>query len=404
MSSRIEVPTPEPNGQAPAEYDFHPACLMFPEMSAEDLEQLAADIKLHGLREPIWTYNGQIIDGRNRYLACQIAEVEPESREWDGDGSLALFVYSLNFHRRHLTTGQRVAVAVELEEIVAAEIKAEQESMNGSANVEAKFGLAPRNAACEAGEKMGISHTYVKEGKRIKRESPEAFAGLKSGQLNVQQAEKKAGINGKPKPPEIPPGQCRVNGVLQPDTEDVAQMRREGHLKPGIIPDVLDDGTVDPDSIATEDEAAEERQSIQEADAPQTAEEWVESIPLYHELDGTPKKKFFDDALAWHRMQLLRKDFAKGIRDVLGQSALVRQRREVGPVIYAIQRFLKMNGPEYCVKCPPLTQGGCGGAGVTLRGKCTNCHGAGYRLAQKSQPSNELGWPRPRRGVTYEEL
>ena len=46
------------------------------------------DIKKNGLQEKIWTYKGQIIDGRHRYLACKKFGIEPMFREWDGKGSL----------------------------------------------------------------------------------------------------------------------------------------------------------------------------------------------------------------------------------------------------------------------------------------------------------------------------
>jgi ParB-like chromosome segregation protein Spo0J len=92
-------------------YQFHSVASIFPLMAEHELEELANDIRSHGLREPIWLHADQIIDGRNRYLACQIAGVEPAYREWDGNGSLVAFVVSLNLHRRHLDTSQRAMVA-----------------------------------------------------------------------------------------------------------------------------------------------------------------------------------------------------------------------------------------------------------------------------------------------------
>jgi ParB-like chromosome segregation protein Spo0J len=81
-------------------------------MSTADLEKLAEDIRENGLRDPIWLFEGKIIDGRNRYLACKLAGVEPRFREGDGKGSLVAFVLSVNLHRRHLTDQQRALVAV----------------------------------------------------------------------------------------------------------------------------------------------------------------------------------------------------------------------------------------------------------------------------------------------------
>ena len=85
-------------------------------MSADDRKNLGADILLNGLREDIWTYEGKIVDGRNRYLACVDFGVEPRYREWSGRGSLVSFVVSLNLTRRHLSESQRAMVAARLTE------------------------------------------------------------------------------------------------------------------------------------------------------------------------------------------------------------------------------------------------------------------------------------------------
>jgi ParB-like chromosome segregation protein Spo0J len=96
------------------QYTFHEVADIFPLMQGEEFSQLVNDIRAYGLREPIWIYQDKIIDGRNRYLACEVAGIEPEFREWNGDGSLVAFVVSLNLHRRHLDESQRSLVAAKI--------------------------------------------------------------------------------------------------------------------------------------------------------------------------------------------------------------------------------------------------------------------------------------------------
>ena len=50
---------------------FHPAAELFPLMTEEELIELANDIRENGLQEPIVLLDGLIIDGRNRWLACE---------------------------------------------------------------------------------------------------------------------------------------------------------------------------------------------------------------------------------------------------------------------------------------------------------------------------------------------
>ncbi len=47
----------------------HPAANLFPMMNDDEYAALVADIHQHGQRDPIWTLDGQIIDGRNRWSA-----------------------------------------------------------------------------------------------------------------------------------------------------------------------------------------------------------------------------------------------------------------------------------------------------------------------------------------------
>ena len=85
--------------------EFHEFC-QFPIADQRTLHDLADDIARHGLVEPIVRYEGRILDGRCRFLACQMAEVAPRFEEYTGDKPYE-FVMSKNLYRRHLTEPER---------------------------------------------------------------------------------------------------------------------------------------------------------------------------------------------------------------------------------------------------------------------------------------------------------
>src|SRR5436190_19591027 len=58
-------------------YEFHPATKRLPLMSPPELDDLSHDLKQNGQKLPIILLDGKIIDGRNRFLACEKAGVEP---------------------------------------------------------------------------------------------------------------------------------------------------------------------------------------------------------------------------------------------------------------------------------------------------------------------------------------
>jgi ParB-like chromosome segregation protein Spo0J len=105
---------------------FHPFAKYFPLLNGVAFDALVADVKANGLREPITLYQGEILDGVNRYLACLKAKVEPRFEEFEGDDAAALaFVISKNIHRRHLK-------AKEKREVVALLLKAKPETSNNA--------------------------------------------------------------------------------------------------------------------------------------------------------------------------------------------------------------------------------------------------------------------------------
>jgi len=90
--------------------EFHPAASEFPLLDDERIAQLAEDMQLHGQREPIRVCGGQIVDGRNRYLACRHAGLEPLVESLPEDVDPFAYVWSLNGERRDLTQDQRYLI------------------------------------------------------------------------------------------------------------------------------------------------------------------------------------------------------------------------------------------------------------------------------------------------------
>ena len=93
---------------------YHPLAELFPLMEGAAFEELVADIKAHGLHNPITLYETNILDGRNRERACEEAGVEPFYDSYDGDDPLG-FVVSQNVARRHLDDSQRAMIAARVE-------------------------------------------------------------------------------------------------------------------------------------------------------------------------------------------------------------------------------------------------------------------------------------------------
>lgn len=155
---------------------IHPVADIFPRMTAAEYSALRDDIKANGQREPIWVFDGQIIDGRHRAQACEEIGIEPAVREYDGDESgLVGFVVSLNLHRRHLDESQRAMVAGKLANLPA----------------HRPAGSAPIGAVTQdsAAELLNVGRRSVQRAREVlDNGAPELVAAVERGEVSVSAA------------------------------------------------------------------------------------------------------------------------------------------------------------------------------------------------------------------------
>lgn len=142
--------------------NIHPVADIFPRMSPAEFGALREDIRANGQREPIWTWRGQVIDGRHRAQACAELGIDPSTREYDGDeASLVGFVVSLNLHRRHLDESQRAMVAGKLMNVqreIAKKAQAERAAWIAAAR--AAFEPSPRRSCAVCGRYRSVTHAH----------------------------------------------------------------------------------------------------------------------------------------------------------------------------------------------------------------------------------------------------
>ena len=188
--------------------EFHPIAALFPLIEGKEFQELVDDIRDHGLHEPVVLYEGMIIDGRNRFRACQEAGVEPRFEAWDGEGSVVDFVVSKNLHRRHLNASQRAAIAIEATALIdrleaeAATRSRENLLLSPTRGGEGNGRTPPiegspreRKVAAQVGRMFGISDMTVKRARRVARDAPEELEAIKAGKKTVSQV-----YDGLPRP------------------------------------------------------------------------------------------------------------------------------------------------------------------------------------------------------------
>jgi hypothetical protein len=163
------------------ELKSHALAECFPMLPDSELQELADDIKVNGLRQNIVVYEGQILDGRNRHAACRIAGVPVENRITQYQGSDPVgYVISANLKRRHLGVGARAMIAAKLATA----------TVGGDHSTNSTNGVSVAQIA----EQMNVGTTSVTIARAIQNADPKVAADVKEGRISLNEGAKRAGV------------------------------------------------------------------------------------------------------------------------------------------------------------------------------------------------------------------
>jgi protein gp37/ParB-like chromosome segregation protein Spo0J len=235
------------------EFEVHPFADAFPLIDGDEFDQLVMDIKKNGLREPIVLNHDRtvLVDGRNRYRACEAAGADPVFEtlpERYTEPLILDLIVSKNMARRQLNAGQRALMALEYERYYAAAAKASQreagrqtaEKVNAqvtsstvradlrepSSTPEKNVWVEPqtprdRRADERAAKAVGASGRAVQQAKAVARDAPDLADKVRRGELALDRAdrERKQRLAAMPKP-EPAPKPSQVMLTLRTHTGD----------------------------------------------------------------------------------------------------------------------------------------------------------------------------------------
>lgn len=169
----------------------HPFADMFPLLKGDQYATLCADIKEHGLREPLtMTAEGMLVDGRNRQAACIEVLVQPRYDvlpKGITDVEILDLIMSKNLHRRHLDATDRALLGVEYKRLFELATKRGRPKKDGRvAIISEEKGPTSRDRAAQV---VGVSATSIERAARVIRDEPELAKKMRAKEMTVAAAD-----------------------------------------------------------------------------------------------------------------------------------------------------------------------------------------------------------------------
>lgn len=199
---------------------FHALSELFPLMQGREFDELVADVKANGLREPIWIYEGQILDGRNRWRACESAQLAHRpTRTYQGEDPVG-FVVSLNLHRRHLSETQRSDVAASIANMKQGE-RTDIPSIGGRS-------ISQEQAA----ELLNVSVKSVERASKVQRDGiPELREAVREDRVSVSAAADVAELPKEEQREIVAKGEKEILEAAKQIRAQRAETRREERIE-----------------------------------------------------------------------------------------------------------------------------------------------------------------------------
>lgn len=178
---------------------IHPVANFLPWIVGPERAEFKRDVAARGILDPAWVWQEPgkdflwLIDGRNRRAIALELGIDLPVRHWDGEGSLALFIASLNFHRRMLSARQRLQFAAALKRELEAEARRRQAhgQTGPGRTLSANWREASGKAAEQAAQIVGVGVRSVERADAMnKKASNKIRLALKSEQVSVSDVER----------------------------------------------------------------------------------------------------------------------------------------------------------------------------------------------------------------------
>jgi N6-adenosine-specific RNA methylase IME4 len=161
---------------------------LIPPLTAEEFKQLETNVLAEGIREPIITWNGTIVDGHNRYELAQMYDLPYKTREMQFTTmeNCKEWMILNQFGRRNLSNYQRSLLALELEEVLKERAKKTQgmrTDLTSSKNLEEV------RTHKELEKLANVSHETIRKVKAIEAKAPEDVkVKLRTGEVSIDKA------------------------------------------------------------------------------------------------------------------------------------------------------------------------------------------------------------------------
>lgn len=188
--------------------EIHPIAECYPPLPPEVLIALQEHIKLHGLQNDIILFEGKVLDGKNRQMACEAVGVEPRYASPDIADPYA-YVVGANERRRQLTTGQRAIVAARMVKLKVNSIGTNQHRKEGP-RIRGPRINHHTDAVNEAAALHHVGATSIDEARCTEENGiPELSKALETGKLKAYRAKE---ISRLPKEQQAEALQAALNG------------------------------------------------------------------------------------------------------------------------------------------------------------------------------------------------
>lgn len=179
-----------------AEYKQHPYGKTHERLDEGIFAELCADVDRRGQDRPIILYQGMVLDGWHRYLACLATKTTPKLDTFRGTDVQAAELVHASEVRRHATAEQRYASFTLLcDACPAFKAKFEELAAKGKEQKAAGRPLATGSQRVDVvkakAEAAGVSKATAKKVERVKNANPKAVADIAAGKTTTNKEAKR---------------------------------------------------------------------------------------------------------------------------------------------------------------------------------------------------------------------